>query len=91
MRRLSLASGGCHVSEGAKNEPGTSQVRCHASRQTPACASTAGAFLKERANDGVRVLVKDCWKCWFYCVYEIYFVKSYLLNYLLIVITKISG
>ena len=27
---------------------------CRASRQTPACASTAGAFLKERANDGVK-------------------------------------
>ena len=62
-RRISGGNPLCADLSEAKNEPCASQVRCHASRQTPACASTAGAFLKERANDGVRVLVKDYWKC----------------------------
>ena len=53
-RRISGGYPLCADRSEAKNEPCASQVRCHASRQTPACASTAGAFLKERANDGVR-------------------------------------
>lgn len=44
----------------------TLRLRCRASRQAADCASTSAVFLEERANDGVRVLIRNALKCLIY-------------------------